>query len=145
MFDLKLISKFKEGPQTFKYAVLLLCLGWAMVYLSYYLLFPDDALGRELYLLLGVGLSICILVAAARPWARKMVLFFNIAIVLFFSILAYNIVLVEKILFVHILSVFIIFSFIASTYFLFKKDTGAFFLLHAPGRQDSPSSDAEKA
>ncbi len=145
MFDLKLINKFKEGPQSFKFAVLLLCLGWAMVYLAYFDLFPNEALGRDLYLLLGVGVAICLLVAAARPWARKMTLFFNIAIVLFFTILGVNAFLVEKILLIHVLSIFIVMSFIASTYFLFKKDTAAFFILHGPNRPDSPSSDAEKA
>ncbi len=144
MFNLKIIDKFKEGPKSFKIGVLLLCLGWALVYWAYFILFKNEPVGRQLYLLLGVGVSICLLVAAARPWARKMTLFFNIAIILFFTILFYDMFFVEKILLIHMISIPVIISFAASIYFLFKKDTANFFILHDPKREESTSSDAEK-
>ncbi len=144
MFNLKIIDKFKQGPKSFKFGILLLCLGWALNYLVYYKYFMHDMPEKTLYLQLGVGVAMCLLVAAARPWARKMTLFFNIALVLLYTIPAASTFAVEEIKLINVLSILIIASISASTYFLFKKETGTFFILHDPKREESNSSDAEK-
>ncbi len=77
-------------PAKVNLAILFLCLGWATHFLFYFTYLSDQFPPRTTYLQLGVGIGICVLVAAIKQWARRMCIFFNIGMIAMHLLYALN-------------------------------------------------------
>jgi len=130
---LSILKNWGEMPQSVKNAIIALFAGWAATYLFYFSVIFDGQSERVTYLLLGVGLGICYCVATIRVWARRLCIFFNIAMVVTFAwaagIFAWTAFVYDQTdkLGLFGLTAFIAAAFAFSLYSLLKKDTARYF------------------
>jgi hypothetical protein len=134
-FMLSMPKKWEEMPLVFKKAIIFLLIGWAAHYIFYLGFIAEDQPERVTYLNLGVGVAICYCVATVRKWARRLCIFFNIIMVVMYTLFAIALAQGGKInLFGLTASAAISFGF--SLYFLLQKETAWFF--------SPPEKDKEK-
>lgn len=117
---------FKEYPKKVNLAILFLCLGWALHYYFYFSYLGAQDSPKTLYLQLGVGIGICVLVAAIKQWARMMCIFFNIGMVAMYALLALNYHSLEKRT-EAVLTALVVVCFILATYWLLTPAVRRFF------------------
>jgi hypothetical protein len=105
-------------------AIVCLTLGWIVHLAYYYKFFTGEALVRNDYLMVVIGIAICFFVASINTWARALSLFFNLGImVIYLVLLAF-----QKADFgPQLLTTLVIALFALATYYLLRKDTAEFF------------------
>jgi len=140
-----ILEKWGSMPLVVKKAIIFLLVGWAAHYVFYFGFIAEDQPERVTYLNLGVGIGICYCVATIRKWARRLCIFFNIAMVVMYAwavmIFAWSAVIfaqsdkVSPLILTAVAAV----SFGLSLYYLLKKETAQFF--SPPEKDKGPESD----
>lgn len=132
---------FFEYPFGVRYAFGFLLGGWISVYAFMYhinLLFPDRFSSNIILRNLIVGIAICYCVFKIKSWARKLCIFFNLAIicinVLFLAIRLSSLGMESPSLILHAMLNIILFGF--CTYYLLIKETSDFFKAREPKKFD---------
>jgi Ca2+/Na+ antiporter len=113
-------------PPSVRNAIIALLVGWAAHYIFYFGFIAEDQPERVTYLQLGVGIGICYCVATIRKWARKLCIFFNIAMVATYLVFAIVFAYVDQVG-RFALTAFIAAAFAFSLYSLLQKETAQFF------------------
>jgi hypothetical protein len=128
-----ILEKWDPMPLVVKQAIIFLLAGWAAHYVFYFGFIAEDQPERVTYLNLGVGIAICYCVATIRKWARKLCIYFNIAMVVMYAwavmIFAWSAVIFAQSDKVGplILTAVAAVSFGLSLYYLLQKETAQFF------------------
>ena len=128
----------REYPKKVNLAILFLCLGWALHYYFYFTYLGNQDPPKTIYLQLGVGIGICVLVAAIKQWARMMCIFFNIGIIAMYLLLTFNYHLLGKRLEAVVTGV-VVLLFILATYWLLTGDVRRFFRERNPKIEPGPT------
>ena len=123
---LSMPRKWDEMPPSVRNAIIALLAGWAAHYIFYFGFIAEDQPERVTYLQLGVGIGICYCVATIRKWARKLCIFFNIAMVATYLVFAIVFAYVDQVG-RFALTAFIAAAFAFSLYSLLQKETAQFF------------------
>jgi len=130
--------KWDEMPPSVRNAIIALLVGWAAHYIFYFGFIAEDQPERVTYLQLGVGIGICYCVATIRKWARKLCIFFNIAMVATYLVFAIVFAYVDQVA-RFALTAFIAAAFAFSLYSLLQKETAQFF--SPPEKNEKQESD----
>ncbi|MBI5579113.1 MAG: hypothetical protein HY895_08160 [Deltaproteobacteria bacterium] len=81
-------QKWDSMPPVVKKAIICLLAGWVAHYIFYFGFIAEDQPERVTYLNLGVGIAICYCVATIRKWARRLCIYFNIIMVVMYTLFA---------------------------------------------------------
>ena len=135
---LSMPRKWDEMPPSVRNAIIALLAGWAAHYIFYFGFIAEDQPERVTYLQLGVGIGICYCVATIRKWARKLCIFFNIAMVATYLVFAIVFAYVDQVA-RFALTAFIAAAFAFSLYSLLQKETAQFF--SPPEKDEKQESD----
>jgi len=135
----------KTYPPSVRNGILLLWGGWAMHFYFYFFIylnyFPNVS-GREAVLQLGVGIGICYFVGILKKWARALSLFFNLGILLIYTIAALRAVSNQNFYIAMVTGATAV-LFAGSTYYLMKKESAAFFSQRNPVHQPPENKDKQ--
>jgi hypothetical protein len=123
---LSMPGKWNEMPPSVRNAIIALLVGWAAHYVFYFGFIADDQPERVAYLNLGVGIAICYCVATIRKWARRLCIYFNIIMVVMYSLFAIAFAKGGKLNLLVLTAVTAV-SFGFSLYFLLQKEVALFF------------------
>jgi hypothetical protein len=137
-FMLSMPKQWSEMPPSVKNAIIALLVGWTAHYIFYFVFIAESQSERVTYLQLGVGIGICYCVATIRKWARKLCIFFNIAMVATYLVFAIVFAYVDQVG-RFVLTAFIAVAFAFSLYFLLRKETAHFF---SPPEKDNQTEDS---
>lgn len=145
---LSMPPKWYEMPSSVKKAIIFLFIGWAAHYIFYFGFIAEGTAERITYLNLGVGIGICYCVATIRKWARRLSVFFNIAMVVMYTwaavIFGWSALVFaqDDKLSPLILTVVASASFGVSLYYLLQKETGQFFSPPEKDKEPEPDDSA---
>jgi hypothetical protein len=119
-------QKWASMPPVVKKAIICLLAGWIAHYIFYFGFISEDQPERVTYLNLGVGIAICYCVATIRKWARRLCIYFNIIMVVMYTLFAIAFAQggKENLL---ILTALTAASFGFSLYYLLQKEASLFF------------------
>jgi hypothetical protein len=141
---LSMPKKWVEMPSSVKNAILFLCAGWAAHYIFYFGFIAEGLPERVTYLNLGVGIAICYCVGTIRKWARKLCIFFNMAMVAAYMVYAIVFAYVDQVS--HFaLTAFVAAAFAFSLYFLLQKETARFFSPPEENKEQESDDSAHKS
>jgi hypothetical protein len=130
--------KWKQMPPVVRNGIIALVVGWAAHYVFYFGYIASDQPERITYLQLGVGIGICYCVATIRNWARRLCIFFNIAMIPIYALSAIVFAQGGKIgLFA--LTALTALAFAFSLYYLLQKETAQFFSPPEKGKEQDAS------
>jgi hypothetical protein len=135
------LTVFFDYPVGVRYALGYLIGGWISVYgFMYHIntIFPDRFSNNIVLRNLIVGIAICYCVFRIKSWARKLCIFFNLAIicvnVLFLAIRLSSVGMESPTLILHALLNIVLFGF--CTYYLLIKETSEYFKALEPKKID---------
>ena len=134
---LSMPKKWEEMPPAVKRAIIFLLTGWAAHYIFYFGFIAADQPERVTYLNLGVGIGICYFVATIRKWARRLCIYFNIAMVPMYILFAIAFAQGGKVD-LFILTAFAAVAFGFSLYYLLQKETLRFFAPPEENKEQQP-------
>jgi hypothetical protein len=117
---------FKAYPRNVNLAILFLSLGWALHYFFYFTYLGAKDPPKTIYLQVGVGVGICVLVAAIKQWARMLCIFFNIGMIAMYLLLAANYHTLERRM-EAVLTALVLICFILASFWLLTPAVGRFF------------------
>jgi peptidoglycan/LPS O-acetylase OafA/YrhL len=123
---LSYLSYWRDIPAGARTAIATLILGWLLHYSVYFYNFPADLSDRTVLLQLAVGIGICYSVATGRRWARMLCVFFNIGIIALYGLYSFALIQSEELEWGS-LTALIVATFVISTLFLLRRDTGRYF------------------
>jgi len=123
---LSMPKKWDEMPPSVKKAIIFLLVGWAAHYIFYFGFIAEDQPERVTYLNLGVGIAICYCVATIRKWARRLCIYFNIIMVVMYTLFAVAFAQGGKVNLLILTAVAAV-SFGFSLYYLLQKEVFLFF------------------
>ncbi len=123
---LSMPKKWDEMPPSVKKAIIFLLVGWAAHYIFYFGFIAEDQPERVTYLNLGVGIAICYCVATIRKWARRLCIYFNIIMVVMYTLFAVAFAQGGKVNLLILTAVTAV-SFGFSLYYLLQKEVFLFF------------------
>lgn len=129
----------REYPKKVNLAILFLFLGWALHYYFYFTYIGNQDPPKTIYLQLGVGIGICVLVAAIKQWARMMCIFFNIGIIAMYLLLTFNYHLLGK-RFEAVVTGLVVLLFSLATYWLLTGEVRRFFQERDPKSEVAPTT-----
>jgi len=135
---LSMPQKWEGMPPGVKKAIIFLLAGWAAHYIFYFGFIAEDQAERVTYLNLGVGIAICYCIATIRKWARRLCIYFNIIMVVMYTLFAIAFAQGGKINLLG-LTASAAASFGFSLYFLLQKETAGFF--SPPGKDKEQEAD----
>lgn len=119
--------KFGRYPASVKNGIIFLVAAWSFHYLYYFKYLFGQSTEKQNYFMIAIGLLICFFVSAINKWARAMCIFFNVAITAMYLYLVWVYTISgngDLIMLTGLITVL----FIASTYFLAKKETSRYFI-----------------
>jgi hypothetical protein len=129
-------QKWAALPLVVKKAIIWLMAGWAAHYIFYFGFIAEGQPERVTYLNLGVGIAICYCVATIRKWARRLCIYFNIIMVVMYTLFTIAFVKGGKGNLL-ILTALTAASFGFSLYYLLQKETSLFFSPPEKNKEES--------
>jgi hypothetical protein len=131
---------FQQYPRPVKMAIVFMVLGWVFHFIIYFTFLAGEALVRNDYIMLGVGLGICFFTASINRWARMLAFFFNLGIMALYLLVCLSQHVGSDL---RALSAGVVLLFAVSTYYLFNKETSNYFrTFNATAEGQAPKSDA---
>jgi hypothetical protein len=115
---------FQQYPVPVKLAIVFMTLGWIFHFIFYFLFLVGDTLVRNDYIMLAIGIGICFFTASINRWARMLAIFFNIGIIALYLLICIS---QRTAVELRAFSALVVITFGISTYFLFKRETAAYF------------------
>jgi len=130
------LTRFKEFPPSVKYGIALLIIGWIFHYFFYFKIAASEFPIKTTYLQLGVGVFICYFVADIKPWARRLCMFFNVGIMGLYLLYGF-VYFYAKNYYLCFFTIATALIFAVSAFYLFKKETAAFYIAMNQPAQDN--------
>lgn len=129
----------QQFPPTARKAVLLLFIGWALLLVSLYQYFLP---GFDLIRFVIIGVLMCFFTYQVYPWARILCLVSNAMIVIYFSLIAAQLIIVGRLIGASIATIIVI-VFAASGYFLMVRQTTDFFKTFRASSSEAPDGEGD--